>query len=104
MSVIETMRALRDSGWLVVLKAMPDGHFHVIQGARSEYDAPCDDMPVGEGKWSCEAMWMGKAPMADMWGLGETGREALRKVYFECVEMMRQRGLPLPAGVEQEGP
>jgi hypothetical protein len=84
MDVIGQMQSLRDAGWLVVLKAMPKGHSHIIEGGVSEYDAPCKDKKVGKGQWSCEAMWMGDKPMRSPWALAATADEAIDKVAAEC--------------------
>lgn len=89
-SVIELMQHLRDAGWLVVLKAMPEECHHVIQGARSEYDAPCDDTKIGKGQWSCEASWMGKDFIHGPWALGDTPEETVQKVAVECVEAVAE--------------
>ena len=54
----DLLEQLRSEGWCVVIKALPDCLPFVIEGARSEYDAPCEDQHVGHGKWCCEVQWM----------------------------------------------
>lgn len=48
------MNALAADGWCVVLKRLPKEMGWIIEGARSEYDAPSEDREVGKGKWLCE--------------------------------------------------
>lgn len=47
--------SLRSDGWLVIIKAMPQGHSFRIPGATSEYDAPHEPKDVLEGKTVVEA-------------------------------------------------
>lgn len=54
----ETLERLRGEGWRVVVKALPDDLPFVIDGARSEYDAPSENQHVGRGKWCCDVSWM----------------------------------------------
>lgn len=50
--VVEKMRA---DDWLVVVKCNTDAARFLIEGSRSEYDAPCPDRPVGpKGSYVCE--------------------------------------------------
>lgn len=51
-------RRLRNKGWLVTIKFMPKEFSYIIEGARSEYDAPCDDQFVGKGMVCVELMDM----------------------------------------------
>lgn len=88
MGAIEQMQALRDAGWLIVLKAMPKGHSYTIEGGASEYDAPCKDKKVGKGQWSCEAHPMIKGIYRTPWALGDTADEALDKVAAECSKIV----------------
>ena len=52
--VLVVMERIRADGWCVVLKALPDGFPWIIEGSRSEYDAPFPDQHVIR-KWCCEA-------------------------------------------------
>lgn len=54
----EQLERLRSQGWCVVVKALPDNEPFVIEGSRSEYDAPCPDRRLWHGKWVCEVQWM----------------------------------------------
>ena len=55
------MEELRAQGWCVSLKCMPAEVGWIIEGARSEYDAPAKDQPIF-AKWCCDAQWVGKGP------------------------------------------
>lgn len=57
--VTDLMDALAAEGWCIVLKRLPRDIGWIIEGARSEYDAPSDDKRVGCNKWCCEAMFIG---------------------------------------------
>ena len=55
---LEIVRRLRKAGWLVTIKFMPKEFSFIIEGARSEYDAPSDDIKVGKSAVCVEAMMM----------------------------------------------
>jgi hypothetical protein len=59
-SAWEVVEKLRADDWLVTVKAMPDCASYLIEGSRSEYDAPCSDRHVGNGKQGCFAENMRK--------------------------------------------
>jgi len=86
--VLKTMKALRDAGWLVYLRVAPDMHGFIIPGSRSEYDAPCEDIEVGKGKWLCEAMWMGEGFIPGPFRLGDTAEEVVGFVEIDCANQM----------------
>ena len=52
------MAMLRGNDWCVVLKCLPASMNWIIEGSRSEYDAPSPDIKLGEGKWCCELSCM----------------------------------------------
>lgn len=54
--VVEKLRA---DGWLVSVKSMPPKASFIIEGSRSEYDAPSPDILIGSGV-VCELKWMGE--------------------------------------------
>jgi hypothetical protein len=56
--ILAEMQELADDGWCVVLKRLPAELGWILQGSRSEYDAPCEDEVIGKGKWCCEATCM----------------------------------------------
>lgn len=45
---------IRDRGWMITIKVMPDEVPFIIPGARSEYDNPHPDKEVWHGKTVCE--------------------------------------------------
>lgn len=78
------MEELQHSGWCVVIKCLPKELGWIIEGSRSEYDAPCPDTTIGKGKWVCEAQWLGGEPYRHReFAMAETPLEAVRKVYFQ---------------------
>lgn len=86
MTALETlteMERLAQDGWCVVLKRLPPGRGWIIEGARSEYDAPCQDRTVGVGLWCCELSDM-ETKKGHQWrhpvdGLGKSADEAVAK-------------------------
>ena len=87
MSAFEQMEQLRAEGWCVVLKCLPKEIGWMIEGSRSEYDAPCPDRFVGKGKWCCEVSWMGKGPYRPMRdALADTPEVAVQKVFRQVNE------------------
>lgn len=88
MSITETMQALADDGWCVVLKRLPAELGWLIQGARSEYDAPGYDQIVGCGKWCAEASDVrhGGPYRVSAFALADLPEEAVAKVASQCEE------------------
>ena len=84
MTATEQMKALRDRGWLVVLRAMPKECRYILEGSRSEYDAPCPDARIGKGLWCCEASWMREPWRPSECALAKTARHAVSKVAALC--------------------
>lgn len=87
--ILNTMETLRDEGWIIVLKVMPREMAYLIEGSRSEYDAPCPDKHVGKGKWCVEASdgWYltgkeGHRMRSGGFVMGDTAIEAMRQCYF----------------------
>lgn len=91
--VWDTLEELRGRGWCVVVKALPDNMPFVIEGGRSEYDAPSDDIRVGHGKWCCELQWMRWGESPEDWYrpgtamFGDTPEEAVAA----AAEVIRDR-------------
>jgi len=84
-TVTDLMEELRNDGWCVVLKCLPKEIGWLIEGARSEYDAPCEDRHVGHGKWLCEASWVipnGKWRHSQS-AMDEDPLDAVKKVFFQ---------------------
>lgn len=89
-TAIDLMQELRDAGWTVVLKCSPRAW--IIEGSRSEFDAPCEDHKIGKGKWCCEAQWIGDGPYRHSgFALHGDPTEAVRKV----VQEIKNRPEPL---------
>lgn len=84
--IITTMQALADDGWCVVLKRLPKELGWIIQGSRSEYDAPQEDQTIGDGKWCCEAQSMRHdGPYRhDQWCMHKNPLKAIRAVARGC--------------------
>ncbi len=64
---------LRADGWLVVIKVMPKESSYILQGSRSEYDAPCDDKLVAKGMCMCDLEDMRGKRDFKMWRHSEMG-------------------------------
>ncbi|MEI8164766.1 MAG: hypothetical protein WCG26_00240 [Chloroflexales bacterium] len=60
-TIIATMERLAARGWCVVLKRLPPNIGWLVQGSRSEYDAPCPDNRVNPNTWLCEASFIGQS-------------------------------------------
>jgi hypothetical protein len=84
---ITLMEAMRADGWCVVLKCLPPAMPWVIEGARSEYDAPSVSKAIGKGKWACETTdlrWSyqpGKPMRRSEYGMGDEPWDAVQKVW-----------------------
>lgn len=89
--LISEMEKLAKAGWLVVLKRLPPGRGWIIEGSRSEYDAPCPDQTTGVGLWLCELSDMILTPRHKyrnaVDGMGKTAGEAV----FKAAEAARLR-------------
>jgi hypothetical protein len=105
------MQALRADGWCMVLKCRPKEMGWIIEGSRSEYDAPSPDTTIGNGKWCCEAQFMGEPYKPNEWAMHEDPSEAVQRVWdaihnrpnarpewrgAEGVEMQTGRAIPRP--------
>jgi hypothetical protein len=71
-SALEVVEKIRQAGWLVIIKAIPPESAFIIEGSRSEYDAPSEDQEVGRGQVLVEGMnmrdrmdWKRRDTMAD---------------------------------------
>ena len=108
MNITQEMDALRERGWLVVLKTTPSPGW-IVDGARSEYDAPCEDTVIGQDKrWCCEAAWHGDGPYRrSAWAVGKTAEAALSRVIEECDETdaaVTARAAALEGAQQDDGP
>lgn len=79
--IFAMIEEMREAGWLVVLKAMPAHASYIIEGSRSEFDAPHPDKAVGQGMWCCELMWMGPDYRVSPCVIKKTAREAVTEAY-----------------------
>jgi hypothetical protein len=86
------MQVLRDQGWCIVLKALPPQIGWLIEGSRSEYDAPSKDQRVGQGKRCCEAQWCGghEKYVASQVAFHEKPELAIQKINELCVEEIKR--------------
>jgi hypothetical protein len=107
-SVLAKMEALALDGWCVVLKRLPPGRGWVIEGARSEYDAPSPDKTIGHDLWCCELsdmdLSMGHEWRQSVDGIAATAVEAVDKA-TEQVRMQAdwRRKLKAPRVIDQSG-
>ncbi len=98
-TTFDLMEEMRAMGWCVVLKCLPKELGWMIEGSRSEYDAPCPDRFVGKGKWLCEVSWMGKGRYRGGHdSFADTPEEAVRRV-FEGVTREQAARKPETASV-----
>ena len=91
---IAQLQQLSDDGWCVVLKRMPPDLGWIIQGARSEYDAPCEDQRIGHGKWLCEVQDVRFADgywRPSQFAMCDTALEAVERVREEIKEESKRR-------------
>ena len=86
--VVPLMVQLRQRGWCIVLKALPPGIGWLLEGSRSEYDAPCPDQRIAQGMWCAEAQWIGNALerhfIMRQSTFGENPSEALQRLAEAC--------------------
>lgn len=83
-TAVGLMEALRDDGWCVVLKCLPKDIGWIVDGARSEYDAPSEDKRIGVGKWCCECQDVrlaGNTYRVSEFAMGDSPLEAVRAVW-----------------------
>lgn len=82
--VFGVIEGLREDGWLVVLKCVPNCVKWVFQGSVSEFDAPCPDRHVGGFDWACEVKDMetkdGHRYRGDFYALAATPDQAVKGV------------------------
>lgn len=80
---------LHSDGWLVAVKVMPEFASYTIEGSRSEYDAPCEDIQIGKGKVCCEITDMKETntfPRLNQWCFANTAPEAICRVLLKAKE------------------
>lgn len=73
--VLDIMCLLRESGWLVALKCIPDLQPWLGEIDDGQYEA------ISRRRWSCEAQWLGREWRHSQIGFGEHPRDAILKVY-----------------------
>lgn len=84
----DVVRKLREDDWIVAVKELPPGVCHIIEGARSEYDAPCEDQEIARGKASCELQCAryGKGPWRlSCFAFADTAARAICLVALKAV-------------------
>lgn len=95
-AVLAVMEGLSDNGWCVVLKCLPKEVGWVVEGSRSEYDAPCADKSIGAGMWclTIQDMRWGIVPNAPMRHnetvLAESPSEAVTKM-LQLLESLKAK-------------
>lgn len=85
--VVEKMRA---DDWLVSVKSQPDCGAFIVEGARSEYDAPSPARQIGKGKVVCELQDMrteGKYRHSQ-WAFADTAPLAICLAALKAVEAL----------------
>lgn len=83
LDTFEMAEQLRNDGWCVVLKCLPKNLPFIIEGARSEYDAPSPDAHVGRDKWCCEVQFYGEPYRHSEVAFAETPFDAMFKVFVK---------------------
>lgn len=78
---IALMQALRKKGWCVVLKCLPKDVGWLLEGSRSEFDAPCPNKRVGKGKWYCEAQSIRRPLWRSQWAMDKDPAVAVQQVW-----------------------
>jgi hypothetical protein len=68
---------MRERGSLVTVKSIPKESAFILEGSRSEYDAPCPDRQVGKGKVCCQLHWMGEGFRHDELAMADTAPLAI---------------------------
>jgi hypothetical protein len=84
--VLRTLEELSERGWCVVLKKLPPKIGWLIEGSRSEYDAPCPDKRVLPDTWACEATFIGQTNrwMFEQCAFSKSPQEAVARVAELC--------------------
>lgn len=84
--VLRTLEELSERGWCVVLKKLPPKIGWLIEGSRSEYDAPCPDKRVLPDTWACEATFIGQTNrwMFEQHAFSKSPQEAVARVAELC--------------------
>jgi hypothetical protein len=77
---------LSNRGWCVVLKKLPPKIGWIIEGSRSEYDAPCPDTRILPDTWACEAQYVAQTNrwMFSQDAFCKTPQEAVERVAELC--------------------
>ena len=87
-AALYAMEQLRDDGWCVVLKCLPREMGWLVEGSRSEYDAPARDTRVGAGTWYCEIQDVRRA---ELW---RASRYAMHKDPLQAVMRVWEMAWP----------
>ncbi len=96
---VQKIEKLRAAGWLVVVKFLPAEMGLIIEGSRSEYDAPCPDQAMKNtiGKVCVELMDMKYTrPFPQPFSTAETFDEAIDKIEAAAKEC--EKRITPPAG------
>jgi len=78
---LDIMCLLRNSGWLVVLKCVPDFHKWLDDVGLTGFSKV-----ASLRRWCCEAQWLGKEWRHSQTGFGEHPRDAVLNVYRAIAE------------------
>lgn len=55
LAMLDTMEALRQDGWCIMLKCLPDGFPWIAEADPSEYGGGGEDTEISRKPWCCEA-------------------------------------------------
>jgi len=92
--VLRTLDELSERGWCVVLKKLPPNIGWLIEGSRSEYDAPSHDKRVMPDTWACEATFIGQTSrwMFAQHAFSKSPQKAVARVAELCAGEERRTG------------
>lgn len=92
-TTIDIMESLRADGWCVVLKCLPYDKAFVIEGGRSEFDTPSEDVQIGQGKWCAEVQDMGTTGTwrHSEWAIDQDALEAMSKLFHKVCRANDER-------------
>lgn len=92
--VLRTLEELSERGWCVVLKKLPPKIGWLIEGSRSEYDAPFPDKRVLPDTWACEATFIKQTNrwMFEQHAFSKSPQEAVARVAELCASEESRTG------------
>jgi hypothetical protein len=88
--MLEMARWMNAKGWFVCIKSPPPDMGHIIQGARSEYDAPCEDQTVAVGRCCVEVF--GADTFWTQCEFADTAPLAVAQALLAAVEQEKNHG------------